>query len=224
MKEQIHSFKDQAEILRKKMNDNHDDDSLTSLPPRSEIHQHKKKKQSWKLRFPMIRFLTVLFVLLPIIIYTVISYIEKSKNSSHEPTVVEPEFISVDIETEKSKNDTKENHLKENEEIIPPKEEPDKVEFTPSEEEHGESKDPDITDENSKEKNNLDKGQIGEQPQQNEPNYQFVQHQVQLNETLFRISMKYYQSQEGIELIKRWNNITDNEIHVGQMLTIPIPQ
>ncbi|MFA1711341.1 LysM peptidoglycan-binding domain-containing protein [Peribacillus frigoritolerans] len=52
--------------------------------------------------------------------------------------------------------------------------------------------------------------------------YKVVLHTVQGEETLFRISMNYYQSQEGIALIREWNGLNGNEISKGQVLKIPI--
>ncbi|TKH07192.1 LysM peptidoglycan-binding domain-containing protein [Peribacillus simplex] len=52
--------------------------------------------------------------------------------------------------------------------------------------------------------------------------YKVVLHTVQGQETLFRISMNYYKSQEGIALIKEWNGLNGNEISQGQVLKIPI--
>ncbi|MDQ0883343.1 LysM peptidoglycan-binding domain-containing protein [Peribacillus sp. V2I11] len=52
--------------------------------------------------------------------------------------------------------------------------------------------------------------------------YKVVLHTVQGEETLFRISMNYYKSQEGIALIREWNGLSGNEISKGQVLKIPI--
>ncbi|MDP1418816.1 LysM peptidoglycan-binding domain-containing protein [Peribacillus simplex] len=52
--------------------------------------------------------------------------------------------------------------------------------------------------------------------------YKVVLHTVQGEETLFRISMNYYKSQEGIALIREWNGLNGNEISQGQVLKIPI--
>ncbi|MBO0999112.1 LysM peptidoglycan-binding domain-containing protein [Bacillus sp. SD075] len=55
-----------------------------------------------------------------------------------------------------------------------------------------------------------------------EEDYKVVLHTVQGEETLFRISMNYYKSQEGIALIREWNGLNGNEISKGQVLKIPI--
>ncbi|MCM3742997.1 LysM peptidoglycan-binding domain-containing protein [Sporosarcina luteola] len=46
-------------------------------------------------------------------------------------------------------------------------------------------------------------------------------HTVAANETLYRISMKYYGSDTGIDKIKKANGLSSNEIMVGQKLIIP---
>lgn len=46
-------------------------------------------------------------------------------------------------------------------------------------------------------------------------------HKVANNETLYRISVNYYGSGEGVEKIKRANGLTSNDIMVGQTLKIP---
>ncbi|WP_057914340.1 LysM peptidoglycan-binding domain-containing protein [Peribacillus muralis] len=52
--------------------------------------------------------------------------------------------------------------------------------------------------------------------------YKVLLHTVKAQETLFRISMNYYKSQEGIALIREWNGLNGNEISNGQVLKIPI--
>ncbi|MDT9024703.1 LysM peptidoglycan-binding domain-containing protein [Rossellomorea yichunensis] len=57
-----------------------------------------------------------------------------------------------------------------------------------------------------------------------QPTNKIVYHTVAPKETLFRIAMKYYNSQSGVERIKEWNNIQNNEIQTGQVLEIPLDQ
>ncbi|MGM9925981.1 MAG: LysM peptidoglycan-binding domain-containing protein [Bacillus sp. (in: firmicutes)] len=58
------------------------------------------------------------------------------------------------------------------------------------------------------------------QPEQETP--KVIEHVVQPQETIFRIAMKYYSSQAGIDIIKRENGLSSNEIMVGQVLRIPL--
>ena len=46
-------------------------------------------------------------------------------------------------------------------------------------------------------------------------------HVVQSEETLYRIAMNYYKNPEGVEKIKRANNLPNETISVGQTLIIP---
>jgi len=49
-----------------------------------------------------------------------------------------------------------------------------------------------------------------------------VYHTVKPKETLFKISMKYYQSQKGIDIIKKANKLQNESIYSGQVLKIPL--
>jgi LysM repeat protein len=49
-----------------------------------------------------------------------------------------------------------------------------------------------------------------------------ITHVVQENETLYSIAMKYYQSDRGMEIIKKWNHLQNAQLHQGQALQIPV--
>jgi LysM repeat protein len=49
-----------------------------------------------------------------------------------------------------------------------------------------------------------------------------ITHTVQENETLYSIAMKYYQSDKGMEIIKKWNHLKSAQLHKGQVLQIPV--
>jgi LysM repeat protein len=49
-----------------------------------------------------------------------------------------------------------------------------------------------------------------------------ITHVVQENETLYSIAMKYYQSDRGMEIIKKWNHLQNTKLHRGQVLQIPV--
>ncbi|WP_160721406.1 hypothetical protein [Bacillus sp. USDA818B3_A] len=71
-------YRDQAERLKRriqKINEKVEGNS-EKLPPREQVHRHKKKKTKWKVKYPVIRLLVLCFILLPIIIFSVISYRE----------------------------------------------------------------------------------------------------------------------------------------------------
>ena len=56
-----------------------------------------------------------------------------------------------------------------------------------------------------------------------EENVQVIEHTVKPQETLFRIAMNYYNSQAGIDKIKEWNNLENQDLKAGQILKIPLP-
>ncbi|KKK37569.1 hypothetical protein WQ57_12580 [Mesobacillus campisalis] len=64
--------------------------------------------------------------------------------------------------------------------------------------------------------------QSDEQPEQTADGTKIVYHTVRQGENLFRVSMKYYQSQSGMEIIRKANNLNGDEIQLGQVLKIPL--
>lgn len=55
-----------------------------------------------------------------------------------------------------------------------------------------------------------------------ENGYKIIHHIVLEQETLASISLKYYNSDEGIPLIKKWNRLDRSEVKAGETLKIPI--
>ncbi|WHY54946.1 LysM peptidoglycan-binding domain-containing protein [Peribacillus simplex] len=79
-----------------------------------------------------------------------------------------------------------------------------------------------IADEKAKKAESEKKKAADQAAKPDKEGYKVVLHTVQGEETLFRISMNYYKSQEGIALIREWNGLNGNEISKGQVLKIPI--
>lgn len=215
-KEEPH--RDQAERLRKKIEKVQDDtkDLLNSdeLPPRSEIHHQKKKKTKWKLKYPMIRLLFLFFILLPIVSLSIYTINENEKRGSFEKVSNEREDYEV-VDVEK------------NEETVPDVEEEKTVEPLDTEENTSTAptnviETPEIknTSPDPKDKTPVKKEETLKAKGVSVEKIKY--HKVQPNETLFRIAMKYYHSQSGIEIIKNANGIQENEIQVGQTLKIPM--
>ncbi|WP_027408624.1 LysM peptidoglycan-binding domain-containing protein [Anoxybacteroides tepidamans] len=50
---------------------------------------------------------------------------------------------------------------------------------------------------------------------------QVTTHVVKENETLFSIAMHYYNTEKGMEIIKKWNHLKTSQLHKGQILQIP---
>lgn len=239
---------DQANELRNKVGKDENETEeiqLTSLPSRSEIHQRKKKKTKWKLKYPIIKTLAFFFILLPIVIYSVFTYLGgQSENRAKQVNKESSGFETVDIDKQNNKKTTMEVREQESKEVeSEDKENKQASEETnqPSEEKQpekqrnhntvNENKPKTVDRETSgnkqtdKQDNNLYQKPSTEANQPNEsnqPNANLVYHSVQPNETLFRISMKYYHSQAGIDIIKNANGLASNDIHVGQVLKIPL--
>nr|WP_282597681.1 LysM peptidoglycan-binding domain-containing protein [Bacillus sp. REN3] len=71
--------------------------------------------------------------------------------------------------------------------------------------------------------NRTDAGQVSKPAEdQSAAEETIIYHTVQPKETLFRVAMKYYNSQEGIAIIRKANNLQGNDIQAGQVLKIPL--
>lgn len=223
-------IRDQAEKLRKRMKDvdlkveSSQDGKATlsndKLPPRSRVHKQKqlKKKTKIKVKYPLIRLLGMFFILLPIVIFSIYTY-NDSQKSSVSTTVEESKgaeavyYTDAEEEVaveEEEKTETKEVVTDENVEA-----EGDTVEESvnadqanSSETAQGTTTTPESTTNSTTKVEPVDQT--------------VVYHKVQPGETVFRIAMKYYKSQSGIDIIKKANSLSTNEITVGQTLTIPL--
>lgn len=215
-------YRDQAERLRKRITKKEEPlehiEPSKELPPRSRVHYQKAKRTKVKLKYPLIRLLAIFFILLPIVSFSIYSINEsKAKRSASveqnlsgnvesvdvrnddpvEKVVEEEEEPEIEVAPEPEKVEHEEEPTPEPEEV-----EPVKVESTPS----AASTVPDKDSHNDK---------ATEQEE-------IIYHKVQKEDTLYRISMKYYKSQAGIDIIKQANGIQGNEIQLGQTLKIPI--
>lgn len=237
-------YREQAERLKQriqKINEHIDEkvEAADAMPPREHVHRAKKKKMKWKLKYPVIRLLVLFFILLPVIIFSIISYVDGKK-------IVRPEKTSGDsVETINLEDSNDEdNKLPEDGQIIDQEEEPNKVEENspaPQSEEETPAEEIEASDEASSSPANPVSSEVAAEEQPVEKNSQpanspksqpqpkpvakstkIVYHTVQPKETLFRLSMKYYNSQAGINIIRKANRIQGDEIYVGQVLKIPL--
>lgn len=195
------------------------------LPSRTEVHKQKKKKTKFKLKYPVIRLLALLFILLPV---AILSYKFNSNPEQVESTPVKlsANFESISYETE---DEVKQSTIDDEGEPDPVKKDPE-----PSSEQ-GEETEP-VGDNQAEAPSQVETKQDVEessppikavkQPEskQEQPkdSYDIKYHKVQAGENLFRISMKYYNSRSGEELIKEWNNLDGNTVVEGQVLRIPV--
>lgn len=242
-------IRDQAERLRKRIEKSKEAPERTSsskeLPPRSRLHNQKSKKTKVKLKYPVIRLLVLSFILLPIVIFSVYTYNEGQKYGGVKNATIDRQgFETVALEKDKLSNESNEV---EDENENEPKEDA----AIDKEEDHGDHENidgNDSSDENEEEakenensgsskQNNQNSGKMDSSKKDSQKNEQgtggetsqtveekVIYHKVQPNETLFRIAMNYYKSQDGIEIIRNANGIIDNEIQVGQVLKIPLKQ
>lgn len=224
-------YRDQAEKLRQrfeKVNENPVDDS--NLPPRGEMHRNRKKKTKWKLKFPIIRLLVLFFFLLLITIFSVYTYIDGKKyHRVEKASVSNQEYEAINFENNKTKNSpSKDSQVNQS-----PSEEATTGNDKKGVNSNGQSNPvtnqkpsvltppaPSTTRTNGAD---LDKnGKNVALTAKKENSYNIIYHTVQPQETLYRISMKYFHSDAGIEIIKQANHIQDQNIETGQVLKIPI--
>ena len=228
-------IRDQAERLRKRVErkTEHAVVKKESLPPRSELHRQKQKKTKVKVKYPVIRLMALFFILLPITFFSIITYLDGSKGPLDLKTD-RAGIEMIDVENGGS-NSTKNQESSQDEDA-------------PAIEEMTEQEDIDVATaapapESGSDKNTTVNPEstnvptVGTEPASEQPDTvvsadpaegsdgsegKIIYHIVQQSETLFRVAMKYYKSQEGIPIIKKANNIQSNEIKAGQVLKIPI--
>jgi LysM repeat protein len=231
-------YRDQAERLRKrieKINDvNHD---KSQLPPRNDLHRSRKKKTKWKLKYPIIRLLVLFFILLPITIFSIYTYLEGKKPIGSEKVSSSTEgYESINLETpqkeEKKQVDDQTQKMdgkneSNDENVVNPST------STEATEKETETKDP--VGQETKESNlsgsvekpdsglDTDKNNNSQQtsPKSDSSKNKIIYHTVQPQETLYRIAMKYYHSNSGVEKIKQANHLSNNNIETGKVLKIP---
>jgi LysM repeat protein len=212
-------YRDQAERLRKKIAKNQEEEQvpeLEDLPPRSRLHHKKRKKNKFKVKYPIIRLLALFFILLPITIFSMY-YINSGKiGGSQKVSNNQSGFETVGYD------DGKEDKATIIEEREVPSENVSAAEAEKAKEIEKEIETHIPVPQKPEVVNDTDKSSASEEEEKKEPKKgKVVYHTVKPNETIFRISMNYFNSPSGIEIIRKANNLKDNEIQAGQVLTIP---
>ncbi|MED3995130.1 LysM peptidoglycan-binding domain-containing protein [Peribacillus frigoritolerans] len=221
----------------------------SSLPKRSKVHQNKKKKSKVKIKLPMIQLLALFFILLPIGFYSLYTYFQdrplpvtksdqvvlKEEDKESIPTTATAEDLkekeSAKAEAEKEKEEAEAKAKAQQEAMEKAKAQQEAEEKAKTQQEAAEkakaqqeaaekAKAQQEAEEKAK-KAAAEKKDV-QAAKSDKEEYKVVLHTVQGEETLFRISMNYYKSQEGIALIREWNGLNGNEISRGQVLKIPI--
>ncbi|HZG73870.1 MAG TPA: LysM peptidoglycan-binding domain-containing protein [Chondromyces sp.] len=179
-------------------------------------------------KYPLLKTLLIFFIFVPVITFIGYSFYKDkpqystaiSREEDPGPSELLYELnessLSDDEETEdtQEENETKAEDQQPKEEAVNtsvPPEEPVKEEPPQQLEKPQENQEPEQKQEPEPE------------PDPVEPSGKVVYHTVKPQETVFRIAMNYYQSQEGIAIIREANNLNGNEIHTGQVLKIPLP-
>lgn len=219
-------YRDQAERLRKKVDRKWEIEEAANtkedLPPRSRLHREKRKKNKWKVKYPVIRLLALLFILLPIAIFTMYNYLQKNSSSNAEKASSQTGYETVGFEENKGGKGT---IIEEREEDS--QQETDQTETDKKEEKDGPAPAPEspvvnkADDKGSANPAEKVKEEQKEKVSESNSGNEVIYHTVKSNETMFRIAMKYYNSQAGIDIIKKANGLTTNDIQAGQVLKIP---
>jgi LysM repeat protein len=198
---------DQAEELRRRM-DKHNTfkvelDALR-LPSRSKTHAHSNKNIKLSFNFPLFKLISIFIIIL---LLSIIAYSYYSNNSSGVIKNKEKNLMSKELKSDKEKveKDIKDNYVSTNQ--------PLNVEV---------EKDKHTTPVSSKVETNKEEKTNTEIKTQVKT-YDIVYHKVGVQETLYRISLKYYGSNKGVTTIMNWNGLKDESIKEGQILKIPIP-
>lgn len=226
-------YRDQAERLRKKIDKNTDgmenqpQAGKEKLPPRSRHHQKKKKKNKWKIKYPVISLLALFFILLPVVVLSIYHYLTADNpGNTEKASTTNSDFETVGYE---NKEDSIKKEVEENKEVSNTKDEaakdskqtdPDSSIPTPRDPVTGDENDKGLTEPSKESENQSNQEQEKDQQVQDEE-AAVIYHTVKSNENLFRIALKYYKTQDGVEIIRKANNLNGTDIHVGQVLTIP---
>lgn len=231
-------YKTEFEEQRKEIN-LEDDEKVLS---RVDLHS-KNKKVNKRSRFSLINVLLITFTLIPISIFAfVIISIYTSENpikpkaddneiqfETSDKNDKENDVLSDKEEQEKQKKEAEEKKKKEElaqaeaEKKAAAEEEERKQEEAKRQEEEAKKAAQLKEEERQKE---IARQQAEEQKKKEEENKGNANqggktHTVAPGETLYRISVNYYQSGDGVEKIKSANGLSSNSISVGQTLVIP---
>ncbi|MFP7297806.1 LysM peptidoglycan-binding domain-containing protein [Neobacillus niacini] len=209
-------FRSQAERLKQRIEKINEEttEGRDKLPPREQIHREKRKKTKLKVRYPIIRMLVLFFILLPIVIFSAYSYLEEGKSNKSEKVngdssgyeVINFEKPETESNSVTKDADEKEENSTAEEEAVLEVQQPVDPE-TPVEDSSSEQTNNNIP--------NTDKTSSTNEETT-------IYHKVKTGENLYRISLKYYHSKAGEEIIRKANNLKGNEILVGQVLKIPV--
>jgi LysM repeat protein len=206
-------FRNQAERLKQRIEKLNEETTEVrdQLPPREQIHREKRKKTKWKLKYPVIRILVLFFILLPIVIFSAYSYLEEGKSKGTKKVSGDSSGYEV-INIEKSETESNTEKKIDETENPPVENVEESVEVQQS-----------VNAETPVEASSSEQvNSSGQGSDKNALTQTVIYHTVKKGENLYRISLKYYHSKSGEEIIRKTNNLKGNEIYLGQVLEIPL--
>jgi LysM repeat protein len=207
-------YRSQAERLKRRIEKINEETTEVrdQLPPREQIHREKRKKTKLKIKYPIIRILVLFFILLPIVIFSAYSYLEEGKGSKTEKVTGDSSGYEVINFEEPETESTVETKVEETENT-PVEDDQEAIEVQKSI----------IQDAPIESPVSQPTPIIGQGTDKNvEPAPSVIYHTVKSGENLYRISLKYYHSKAGEDIIRKANNMKGNEIYLGQVLKIPL--
>jgi LysM repeat protein len=210
-------YRDQAERLKQRIEriNEETNEVRDQLPPREQVHREKRKKTKLKVKYPVIRILVLFFILMPIVIFSAYTYLEEGKKSNRTEKVTGDSSGYEVINFEKSETESS-TESDEEEKTVESDEEAIEVQKTV------------LPDTTIKSAESTDKGTDKNAGTSTEPvsaksdSNKVIYHTVKKGENLYRISLKYYHSKAGEEVIRKANNLKGDEIYLGQVLEIPL--
>jgi LysM repeat protein len=239
-------YRDQAERTRKKIKrtkSNNTRPEMEELPPRSKLHRQKRNKNKWKVKYPVIRLLALFFILLPISIFSAYSYLNNEDEDAGNGVIKSEGYEKISIETNSTNTETEPSpsppvsfEEKDMEAEGKPSVEPAPLaeDSVPS---PADSKNPptvapkpQVSNKVSHEEPEESQDMVPNQEQETselktevvQTDEKIVYHTVKEGDNLFRISLNYYNSQQGMEIIRNANNLQGDEVQLGQVLKIPL--
>ncbi|WLR53132.1 LysM domain-containing protein [Bacillus tianshenii] len=230
--------KDQAEQLRSQVEEakekSSEKEESLNLPPRSEVHGGKEKKTKLKMKYPLVRLLALIFLLLVLIIpgYALLSHnkpvtgldgedterdysetVELENNSEERAEQVASDDFDIPKDNEKEEPLTS-NNKEQQQQVTETKQQANKAVSADKKEQ--------VEKSSAATHPNIQPGKPEPAPAPKPKQPEYITYVVKPEDNLFRISLKFYGSRSGEELIKQANNLqADGTVYEGQRLKIP---
>lgn len=214
-------YKTEFEEQRQEININGENEQ-GDIPSRVELHS--KSRTSKKRSGP--KLVNILFALFPLIPVGILIFVIFSWDSPKEKPMEGVEDSQFQFETS-DKNNQKDSLVddkkeKEQQDAIKKNEEAKKEIEEQAKKEQAEAEAKKAAEDQVKKEQAEEQKAQEEQAKKEEENKPASQtHTVAAGETLYRISVNYYKSGDGVSKIMQANGLTSNEIVTGQTLIIP---